>query len=87
MGLQATAFQTQSEKLVPLYKDALSYYQMIGLAGTLLLLFAGGAFAFTRLKPDFRARNKVERLVMLGLLLGIADCDHNDHWHLRVVNL
>jgi phosphate transport system permease protein len=68
LGLQDSAFQTQSERLVPLYKDALSYYQMLGLAGTLLLLFAGGAFAFTRLKPDFRARNKVERLVMFGLL-------------------
>jgi phosphate transport system permease protein len=67
-GLQASAFQAQSETLVPLYKDALAYYQMLGLAGTLLLLFAGGAFAFTRLKPDFRARHKVERLVMLGLL-------------------
>ncbi|MBL0923521.1 MAG: phosphate ABC transporter permease subunit PstC [Sphingomonadaceae bacterium] len=68
-GLQATAFQSQSEALVPLYREALSYYQMLGLVGSLLLLFAGGAFAFTRLKPDFRARNKVERLVMLGLLL------------------
>jgi phosphate transport system permease protein len=67
-GLQDTAFQAKSEELVPLYREALSYYNVLGLAGTLLLLFAGGAFAFTRLKPDFRARNKVERLVMLGLL-------------------
>ena len=68
-GLQTTAFQGQSQKLVPLYAQALSYYQMLGLAGTLLLLFAGGAYAFTRLKPDFRARNRVERLVMFGLLI------------------
>jgi phosphate transport system permease protein len=68
-GIQDTAFQAQSEDLVPLYRDALSYYQGIGLAGTLLLLFSGGAFALTRLKPEFRARNKVERLVMLALLL------------------
>jgi phosphate transport system permease protein len=68
-GMQDSGFQAQSERLVPLYREALSFYQSIGLAGTLLLLFAGGAFAFTRLKPDFRARNKVERLVMFGLLL------------------
>ncbi len=68
-GFQATAFQAQSEALVPLYKSALSYYRWAGLAGTLLLLFSGGAFALTRLKPDFRARNKVEQLLMFVLLL------------------
>jgi phosphate transport system permease protein len=67
-GLQDTAFQAQSGAFVPLYREALSYYNWLGLAATILLLFAGGAFAFTRLKPDFRARTKVERLVMLGLL-------------------
>lgn len=67
-GFQTTAFQAQSEKLVPLYKNALAYYSWIGMAGTLALLFAGGTFAFTRLKPDFRARTKVEYLVMLALL-------------------
>ena len=68
-GFQATAFQDSSEKLVPLYKSALSYYKWIGVAATLLLLFAGGAFAFTKIKPNFRARSKVERVVMFGLLV------------------
>ena len=68
-GFQATAFQDMSDKLVPLYKGALSYYKWLGVAATLLLLFAGGAFAFTRLKPDFRARSKVERVIMFGLLV------------------
>ena len=68
-GLQDTAFQDMSNKLVPLYKGALSYYKWLGVAATLLLLFAGGAFAFTRLKPDFRARSKVERVIMFGLLV------------------
>jgi phosphate transport system permease protein len=68
-GFQATAFQDESERLVPLYKGALAYYKWIGVAATLLLLFAGGAFAFTRIKPDFRARSKVERVVMFGLLV------------------
>ena len=69
MGMQDTAFQTQSEALVQYYKAAISHYQWIGLAATLLLIFAGGAFAFTRVKPDFRARNLVERLVLGALLL------------------
>lgn len=69
MGLQDTAFQTQSEGLVQYYKTAIAHYQWIGLAATLLLIFAGGAFAFTRVKPDFRARNLVERLVLGALLL------------------
>ena len=68
-GFQATAFQDMSDKLVPLYKGALSYYKWLGVAATLLLLFAGGAFAFTLLKPDFRARSKVERVIMFGLLV------------------
>ncbi|MEY3834455.1 MAG: hypothetical protein RLZZ130_1933, partial [Pseudomonadota bacterium] len=68
-GFQTTAFQDMSEKLVPLYQGALSYYKWLGVAATLLLLFAGGAFAFTRLKPDFRARSKVERVIMFGLLV------------------
>jgi phosphate transport system permease protein len=32
-------------------------------------VFAGGAFAFTRVRPDFRARTHVERLVMMALLV------------------
>jgi phosphate transport system permease protein len=68
-GFQTTAFQDMSDKLVPLYKGALSYYKWLGVAATLLLFFAGGAYAFTRLKPDFRARSKVERVIMFGLLV------------------
>lgn len=67
-GLQDTAFQKESLALVPLYREAISYYQWLGFTAAVLLAFAGGAFAFTRLKPDFRARNKVEKLVMAALL-------------------
>jgi len=37
----------------------------------LLLAFASGAWAFTRIRPDFRARNQIERLIM-ALLLAAA---------------
>ncbi len=68
-GSNQPLFQENAEKLVPLYSDAIRYYNGIALAATILLIFAGGAFAYTRLKPDFRARTKVEKIVMLGLLL------------------
>jgi phosphate transport system permease protein len=34
-----------------------------------MMAFAGGAYAFTRIRPDFRARTRVERLVMATLLI------------------
>ena len=68
-GSNQALFQEGSEKLVPLYAEAQSYYNSIALVATILLIFAGGAFAYTRLKPNFRARSKVEKIVMLGLLL------------------
>jgi len=38
----------------------------------------GGAFAFVRLKPNLRARTKVERLVMLGAK--VLDDPPDDPW-------
>lgn len=68
-GSNQALFQEGSEKLVPLYAAAQSYYNSIALVATLLLIFAGSAYAYTRIKPDFRARSKVEKVVMLCLLL------------------
>ncbi len=68
-GQLAGAFNPLAEQLAPAYRSASSYYSTIGAILTLLLGFAGGAFAYTRLRPDLRARNKVERLVMAALLI------------------
>lgn len=68
-GLQEKGFQPASQPFVPLYKAALAHYQWLGTIASALLAFAGGAFAFTRIRPDFRARNRVESLVMWGLML------------------
>src|SRR3546814_18880241 len=35
----------------------------------LALALAGGLYAFTRIRPDFRARSRVEKIVMMLLLL------------------
>ena len=68
-GASTTAFNPQAHTLAPVYAEAISFYSWIGLAVTLLVAFAGGAWGFTRLSPHFRARTRVERLVMGTLLL------------------
>jgi phosphate transport system permease protein len=66
--LQA-AFNPLAETLAPEYKSAHSQLMIIGLALCAILAFAGGAFAFTRVKPEFRARTRVERAVTITLLV------------------
>jgi len=68
-GASTTAFNPQAFTLAPVYAEAISFYSWIGLAVTLLVAFAGGAWAFTRLSPAFRARTRVERMVMATLLV------------------
>ncbi len=55
--------------LVQPYADATQHYAWIGIAAMLALALAGGLYAFTRIRPDFRARSRVERIVMALLLL------------------
>lgn len=68
-GRSYGAFYPLSEQLAPTYASAISRYNWIGATVALILAFAFGAFAFTRVKPDFRARTKFERAVMLLLLV------------------
>ncbi|MGB3165978.1 MAG: phosphate ABC transporter permease subunit PstC, partial [Alteraurantiacibacter sp.] len=51
------------------YAEAISRYSWIGIALGLVIAAASAAWAFLRLKPDFSARTKVERLVLAALLL------------------
>ncbi|ODP38555.1 phosphate ABC transporter permease subunit PstC [Sphingomonas turrisvirgatae] len=62
-------FYPLAEQLAPLYAHASSFYAWLGSGLALLLAFACGAFAYTRVKADFRARTRVERTVMLVLLV------------------
>ena len=68
-GQAETAFNPQAHALVPVYARAMRFYGWIGLGVALLVAFAGGAFAYSRLSPHFRARTRVERTVMAVLLL------------------
>ena len=62
------AFHPLAETLAPAYAAAQSRYDWIGSAAALLLAFACGAWAYTRVRADYRARSKIERVVMLLLL-------------------
>jgi phosphate transport system permease protein len=68
-GQTRTVFHPQAQALAPVYGGAIAYYGWIGLAVGLLVAFAGGGWAYTRLSPQFRARTRVERMVMAGLLV------------------
>ena len=68
-GNQTAAFNPAAQALVQPYRDAMARYGLGGIILALVLAFAGGAYAFTRIRPDFRARTRVERVVMALLLL------------------
>ena len=67
-GSAAGAFHPLARVLAPAYAAAQSRYDWIATAAALFLALAGGGYAFTRLTPDFAARTRTERIVMLLLL-------------------
>jgi len=69
LGQQERVRLPAAAPLVQPYADAAHQYVWIGIAAMLALALAGGLYAFTRIKPDFRARTRVERIVMAFLLL------------------
>ena len=74
-GYQVNAFNPLSQSMVNPYRDAISYYQMIGAVSALLMVFAFGAYAWLKIKPDLRARTKIERVTMLttvGIFLSLV---------------
>ena len=68
-GHNQATFDQRSSALVEPYREAQHFYSTGGAIAALLLAFAGGAYAFTRVRPDFRARTRIERLVMMTLLI------------------
>lgn len=68
-GSISRGFNSQSAALVEPYRAAIAQFRMIGIVIALLIAFAGGAFAYLRIKPEFRARTRVERTVMWVLII------------------
>ncbi|MEP9357681.1 phosphate ABC transporter permease subunit PstC [Sphingomonas sp. KR3-1] len=69
LGRADSTFDPTAEALVDPMRDAIRFYGWTGTGIAILLAFAGGAFAFTRISPAFRARTRVERGLMLILLI------------------
>ena len=64
-----TAFTPVATALIGPISAARSFYGIIGIVLTGIIALAGGIFGFLKLRPDFTARTRVERVVMLTLLL------------------
>jgi phosphate transport system permease protein len=67
-GSLEAAFNPAAEALAKPYASAIRHYGLIGAVIALILAFAGAAYSWTRIRPDFRARTRVERVVMGALL-------------------
>jgi phosphate transport system permease protein len=65
----AGTFNPAAETLVPSIKAAQMKFGLIGAALIAVLAFAGGGFGYTRVRADFPARTRVERVVHGVLLL------------------
>ena len=68
-GAAPAVFNPAARELVEPFRQAIERMNLIGLAVTVAVAFLGGTWSFLRLKPDFRARTKVERGVMAMLLV------------------
>ncbi len=67
-GAQSGAFNPASQALVEPFRAAQTRYAGYGAALAVILAFAGGAFAYSRVQPAFKARARIERAVMWALL-------------------
>ncbi len=67
-GSDQAAFNPSAAAMVAPLREASNHYALIGAVLTLLLAVLGAAFGLFRLRANFTARTRVERVVM-GLLL------------------
>lgn len=68
-GSARAVFNEQAASLVEPYRAAILQYNIIGVLSTLVIAFLTGVWSFLRVKPDFTARTRVERAVMVILLM------------------
>jgi phosphate transport system permease protein len=66
---QAHAYDPVAAELAAPMRDAQRRYGWMGTLAAVLLAFAGGAYAYSRIGASFRARSRVESGVMLLLLV------------------
>ncbi len=67
-GRLAAAFNPAADLVAPEFRRAQNEFGGIGMAIAVLLAVFSGVVALGRLRPDFRARTRVERIISLMLL-------------------
>lgn len=67
-GALTQGFNPLSSALVDPFRAAIARFSTIGIILTIVFAFSGGVFGYTRVNRDFRARTRVERVVMLALM-------------------
>lgn len=67
-GTLEAAFNPMAQELAKPIGDAINTYTMLGLGIAAALVVAGFIFGYFRIKPDFRARHKVEQVVVSSLI-------------------
>ena len=65
----AIAFNPMAEQLVGPFREAQRHFTVIGALLAGMFALTGGAYSYTRIRAGFPARTRVERAVMLTLLL------------------
>ncbi|MFC3713117.1 phosphate ABC transporter permease subunit PstC [Sphingoaurantiacus capsulatus] len=68
-GEMQAAFDPNAERAAMVWRSARNSLNLMVLGLAAALALAGGAYALTRVRPDFRARPRVERFVMGMLVL------------------
>ena len=68
-GAAGSAAHPDAQALIEPFRAANARFRLIGILATIGIAIAAGAWAFLRLKPQFGARTKVERIVLAILLL------------------
>lgn len=69
LGSASAVFNPAAADLVEPFRQAIGRYRLVGIAATLAIALLFGGMAYLRVRPDFAARTRVERIVMGGLLL------------------
>ena len=68
-GMAVSTTNPDALPMVAPYSDAVTRYRWMGIVMTLIIAGAGGAWSYLRVKPDFGARTRVERMIMVLLIL------------------
>ncbi|MEP0390844.1 MAG: phosphate ABC transporter permease subunit PstC [Erythrobacter sp.] len=68
-GAIASTTNPDALSMIAPFSDALSQYRWIGIALTVTIAGAAGAWSYLRVKPEFGARTRVERVIMTLLIL------------------